>query len=509
MSDLPPYLPKLISLKDKKCRKCDSQNLFKWFRPPQEDIKPICVNCTNIKLLSSSKEILRIDNELSVLEYQFRGNLRRYKQSQLLKYILQTQEYIGKEAKEKTSFRINMILKIRNFIEEVFKHSDPDGVILDSSRFLEFWDNFVLIDGLRFLRSNLYHQIVFLDSDRNEYYKYNYLRRMDGMGEFGVGRSSQIQRYLEVFGDLYDKELEKAINSSDKRTIIQVAEDKEIDEVEFISALYCGIQNYREHIVELNLPWVSQLDIKIKKLQKWRENEFYSVNTRLNVGDTKKSLSRVFGTEIGDIIYRNLISSSSRPMILPYGIEIEGVVCISPEWAYILELLFFAEANGEEIFQKVQEKKSDDFEKHIVREIFRRRGLKTHPGHEEKKNGNVIFEIDIYALDTQGTLWIVETKSQKLYKRFMESYLSWEKKCRNFIDKPDKNMSYSDIVKIISKKTPDYQQKHILPDDWEINDVRGLIVSQLPPFEEKYKGIYLIWYRELDNFFSLYYEGKL
>jgi len=248
--------------------------------------------------------------------------------------------------------------------------------------------------------------------------------------------------------------------------------------------------------------WLKEFQINVKKLREWRLKTFPNLNTTISVSKVKQSLEKLMDGADYIKVYRNLFSSASRPQIYPYGIEVEGFVRVPPFWAMFVDLLYYTELEGSIKLKKIEKRRTQEFEKVTVPRAFTDLGFEEVSGQKEIKNGNIIFEIDSYVWDRLDTLWVVESKSKSLHKRFMESYDSWFNLCREWVERPKRRLSYPQVIEIVCQNYKNYQKRGILPKNWEIKEVKGLIVSQIPPFEEEYLGIAILWYKELAEFFG-------
>lgn len=262
------------------------------------------------------------------------------------------------------------------------------------------------------------------------------------------------------------------------------------------------MQLRRNEIEKMNLSWVRKNKLDVRKLRKWRLKSVNSPDTQISIRTVKRALKKISKKTRYNEIYDNLFSSISRPNFYPYGIEIDGLVRIPPFWAMYADLIYFTEIEGATKLKKLEKIKTTEFERNTVPDIFKELGFDVVPGHKEIENGQILFEIDSFCWDKVDTLWVIESKSKNLHRRFMESYNSWLHLCREWVERPKRRFSYPQVIELIKERYKSYQKRGIIPKDWNIKRIKGMVVSQIPPFEEIHLGISILWYKEIHAYFS-------
>lgn len=493
----PRSLPKVITFRERWCPHCNTELIYTKGRKTTKEKH--CINCDKIVLITKELKITELEKEIQFLTQTLETDFESFKRKTILEYNLQFMDHLAKDFITKYSVTFHLMLDFLEFLEKSFKHSKSYSEGGDFKKYNELWQKYIEIKNLESLKNDLLHDIVFLGIDNTKYYSYKYLRRIDGLGEFGIGPKSSINKLLTDYSGEYQKEVKESPNIN--KDIFQSFQEDNPLAIEFFSAFYFSMQLTKANIEKLNLKWLKKHHINASELREWKLATFPTINTRISIPKTKMSLQKRFGSAYIDI-YESLFSSVSRPKSFPYGIEIEGIARVSPIWAMFGDFLHFTELDGSIKLKKSIKEKGKDFEKGTTPEAFRKLGFEVVAGQKETENGNTIFEIDSYVWDKKDTLWVVESKSKALHKRFMESYDSWTKLCREWVERPKRKLSYPQILKIIQKNNINYQQNGIIPQRWVIQKVKGLIVSQIPPFEEEYQGIAILWYRELEEFFG-------
>lgn len=484
---------------------CGNENLFR-IRKSSRGVKPYCQQCSNLSIIDSVDKVKQLESEISVKKDQFRQKSQQIKRSLLLKFIPDFQDLVMYHSIKSKSVYAQQMLDVGEFIEEIITQSSSLGKPIPNEELKALFTEFLGIKFLQMLKTNLKQDVMVFNSEEVEYYRYQYLRRVDGLGEFGIGPMSTIKQLLEESKG--EVKLSKP-RSQKRKDPFKLFINNDQETIAFYSGLYNIIQSDKDKIARLNLGWIHQLEIDVLALQKWRKDNFPHSQIQLSVKKTQESLQRSFGQLRGKDLYQNLFISPKRPQVFPYGVEIDGLVRIPHLWALHLEMIFLGESKGESKFQKYQNDLSLDFEKRCVPNKFKELGCEIIAGHKERRKGKTLFEVDHFALDPNNTLWVIESKSKGMHKRFFESYKSWSKQCRRYVDRPHKVLSFPQIVETIRQKLSVYQSQKIIPKTWKIREVKGLIVMQLPPFELEYKGIYLVWYREIDDFFDYISFSKI
>lgn len=502
MVDMDIQIKRTVTFADKYCKTCNNLNWFKYNRSTQ-GISSSCLKCQEIAIKDANDAIK-----------EFQKKILKYENS--IADILESKSVIAQkdnlffciENLMKTIFNqghapFDQFRKMKCLFNSNFLYSKGNDDKISKNEFLNFFKAVHQIEICKENIRNIEKESMKVDTKGESYYSYGYCRLIDSLGEMGIGTRKDVQNKIEeLYSNSLNSQFESELGTSTSLLDLYLNEDHYI--LEFYSGFYYALQMYKDERDFLNLYWIRDIDLNASNLKKWRSDIFKEYPNGISTLHVKNSLKNEFGAEKASIILENLVLSESniRPFI--YMVEFKEEVFLMPIWAAWIEVFLQAEKDGDEVFKNWNEDKANHFEKEIIPNKFKEEGFLVGSGFKVlNPDGTMKYQYDSVVLSPSKTLWIVEAKHLKLKRRQMDRFNSWKKECENYIDIPKKTFSFLDKVRYIKKNLDLLRNIGQIPSDWKINQIKGVVVTNLPPIEEEYKGIPIIWYRELDIFCNI------
>lgn len=388
-------------------------------------------------------------------------------------------------------------LNMKNLFVSAFQNAKGSDFFIEKKEFSSFLQNVYKISNYTEDIRNIQKEAMKVDTQGGLYYSYGYCRLQDALREFGMGTRSEVQKKINQLSyDYHPSSLES--KKGEKKSLLDQYLERDSDFLELYSSFYYSLQLYQDHRTSLNLSWIKSINVAITDLKTWRCTQFGNTRKGIPKKQFFANLQKKFGND-ASILYKNLVMSQNNVQPFPYMIEFDNVVYVNHTWAAWMEIVFQAEIDGDTVFQEWYRKFTKEFETKIVPNHFKNKGFQVGSRFEVKNpDGTKKYEYDVVTLDSSQTLWVIEAKCPQLKRRQMDRFPSWKEECIDYIEIPDKPYSFFDKVNYIKDNLKQLQSQRRIPGDWEINQVRGIVVTKLPPIEESYKGMPIIWYRELD-----------
>lgn len=495
-------IKRTVTFADKYHETCNDLNWFKYNRSTQ-GITPYCLKCRNIVIKDANDAIKEFQNKI-------------FKSENIIADILKSKSTVAQkdnlffciENLMKTIFNeghtpFDMFRKMKCLFNSNFLYSKGNDDIISIYEFSDFFNAVHQIEICKENIRNIEKGSMIVDTKGEFYYSYGYCRLKDSLGEMGIGTGKDVRNKKE---ELYSNSLNSQFESEsgNATSLLDLYLNQDHYMLEFYSAFYYALQMYKDERYFLNLYWVRDIDLNPSKLKGWRSNIFKGYPSGISTLHVQESLENEFGAEIASIIFENLVLSKSNTKPFLYMVEFKEDIFLMPIWAAWIEVFLQAEKDGDEVFKRWNENKTNKFEKTIVPDKFKEEGFLVGNGFKVlNPDGTIKYEYDSVVLSPSKTLWIVEAKHLKLKRRQMDRFNSWKKECENYIDMPKKTFSFLDKVRYIKENLDLLRSIGKIPSDWKINQIKGVVVTNLPPIEEVYKGIPIIWYRELDIFCNI------
>lgn len=493
------------------CEKCKNKKFLSG-----RDL--ICLKCNKINTLSfnDSIELAKLLNK--AMHNFFQNEIKKYDKDKLIIFLLEYRErMVFNLFFKKYSISLEQFLSVNLLIKTVMDSNCNKEIEKPNFTKIE-----KLVDAFTFLSTteSWIYQIkdklaLFSYKENIDFRKISSVDLSKNFSEFNkICKNYQIY-YSEEFSYIYDtlnihlqmssseakeyyikhkSEYEKAKQNLKERRLKNYSPEEYIKIFyDFITSIYYGLLKNQAYVNVFDLRYLQGTSITPSKIIDIRNQYSFPSGNGLSAkkeDDFNHALERLNFDK--KEIYDNLVFSEKNSKIFPFFLKFNGYI-INSYWASYLISMFTYVILEEELFQKIHNKKSIDFEKKDCKKEFENIGYTCWIDIKDKKKSTL--QIDLIA-HKEKKLFVCEIKMWDIKKYYEQKIIHEhrERDLKGIIDgvkyTKGKTKSIPSLISKIEFINNNLERWNL--DKIEDLKVDGLVITKSYPPIKEYKKINFI-----------------
>jgi len=479
----------------------------------------ICPECNGMKILSKNTSLIVLKKRVDWFNNAFSQVLDKFDKKRLIAWLIYYREKMCSELfHDKPVFPIRDFLSVNVLIKRVMKGYEVKGEEeandTNTSELIKGFEVYLRELGNLILVIEDYAYVAYKEEFQlNDLKTKNYMWLMDNffvvyneewkvildtLNLHNITNKEEAERYYKEHKEEY--EMVKNPKKIEKRTIKET-----IDALyPFFTQLFYGLQ--------LNIVFKAMFNFDYLKKTKITPNHLLKIVTSLReepgllntirLHDFKELTRRNLKGVSPLIAYENLVFSKKNQDIFPIFVKLDKNIFTPISTTKIIALFLYPLLYRDEYIE-VHNKKSHEFEKEEVKELFEKEGGKVYPNFKDKKK-NPNFEIDHLVWKDQ-TLFVVEVKAWDI-KPFFESrriHIYRERDLKGVVDglkytcgEPKQIPSLLEKITYVKNNLKEICKKCSF-NVAKIEEIKGIVVTKSFPPIKVYNGVKFISYEEI------------